>query len=164
MRYDEIRSGLLTFFPTPTTTPGRLNLIRVGEGNALVDYAHNAAAVSGLLDFATRLPASRRIGVVASPGDRRDEDIRNLGRLTSKLDYVIVREDCDRRGRAVGEAASLIKAGLLEGGMSEDRIEIVHDELQAVDRVASMVRDGDLVIILADHVERVVKRLGASLG
>jgi cyanophycin synthetase len=164
MRYDEIRSGLLTFIPSPATTPGRLNLIRVGEGNALVDYAHNAAAVSGLLDFAMRLPAARRIGVVASPGDRRDEDIRNLGKLTSGLDHVIVREDTDRRGRSPGEAAAILRAGLLEGGLSEDRTEIVFDEMEAVDRAASMIREGDLVIILADDVEDVVKRLGGSLG
>ena len=164
MRYDEIRSGLLTFIPSPATTPGRLNLIRVGEGNVLVDYAHNAAAVSGLLDFAMRLPASRRIGVVASPGDRRDEDIRNLGKLTSGLDHVIVREDSDRRGRPHGETAAILRAGLLEGGLPEERIEIVYDEMEAVDRAASMIGDGDLVIILADHVERIVKRLGASIG
>ncbi|HEY2896612.1 MAG TPA: cyanophycin synthetase [Gemmatimonadaceae bacterium] len=164
MRYDEIRSGLLTFIPSPATTPGRLNLIRVGEGTVLVDYAHNAAAVSGLIDFARRLPAARRIGVVASPGDRRDEDIHNLGKLTSGLDYVIIREDCDTRGRPPGQAAGLIRAGLLESGMSEDRIEIVPDELDSVERAASMIRKGDLVIVLADHVERVVKRLGASLG
>jgi cyanophycin synthetase len=120
--------------------------------------------VSGLLDFAMRLPAARRIGVVASPGDRRDEDIRNLGRLTSTLDYVIIREDCDRRSRPPGQAAELIRAGLLEGGMREDCIEIVPDELDSVDRAASMIRKGDLVIVLADHVERVVTRLGASLG
>jgi cyanophycin synthetase len=164
MRYDEIRSGLLTFFPSPTTTPGRLNMIRVGEGNVLVDYAHNAAAVAGLVDFAMRLPATRRIGVVASPGDRRDEDIRNLGKLTAGLDYVIIREDCDKRGRPPGQTADLIRAGLLEGGMTGDRIELVPDELEAVDRAASMIRKGDLVIVLADHVERVVTRLGASLG
>jgi cyanophycin synthetase len=164
MRYDEIRGGLLTFIPSPAMIPGRLNLIRVGEGNVLVDYAHNAAAVSGLIDFAMRLPAVRHIGVIASPGDRRDEDIQRLGKLTSGLDHVIIREDCDRRGRPEGEAAALLRAGLLEGGMTEDRIEIVPDELDAVDRAASMIRKGDLVIVLADHVESVVKRLGASLS
>jgi cyanophycin synthetase len=138
-------------------------MIRVGEGNVLLDYAHNAAAVSGLVDFATRLPAARRIGVIASPGDRRDEDIRNLGKLTSGLDYVIIREDCDKRGRPAGQAADLIKAGLLEGGMSQDRIELVPAELDAVDRAVSMIRKGDLVVVLADRVEDVVKRLGASL-
>ncbi len=164
MRYDEIRSGLLTFFPSPATTPGRLNLIRVGEGSALVDYAHNAAAVAGLIDFAMRLPASRRIGIVGAPGDRRDEDIYNLGKLTSGLDYVIIREDYDLRGRAKGETPGLIRNGLIDGGLPEDRVRIVNDELEAVGTAASMIREGDLVIILADDVEEVVKRLGASPG
>ena len=34
------------------TTPGRMNMIRVrGGGRVLVDYAHNAAAIEGLVDF-----------------------------------------------------------------------------------------------------------------
>ena len=31
MRYDDIRAGLLSFFPSPALTPGRLNLMRVGQ-------------------------------------------------------------------------------------------------------------------------------------
>ncbi len=32
VRYDTIRAGLLSFFPSPSMTPGRLNLLRVGRG------------------------------------------------------------------------------------------------------------------------------------
>src|SRR5215208_3307248 len=76
MRYEDIRSGLLSFFPSPTLTPGRLNLLRVRQGQVLVDYAHNPAAVEGLMDLVKRMPAQRRLGVVTAPGDRRAEDLR----------------------------------------------------------------------------------------
>ncbi|MBA2688253.1 MAG: cyanophycin synthetase, partial [Gemmatimonadaceae bacterium] len=79
MRYDDIRAGLLSFFPSPSLTPGRLNLMRVDKGRVLVDYAHNAAAIAGLMDFVRNLDATRRIGVITAPGDRRDEDLRNVG-------------------------------------------------------------------------------------
>src|SRR5213078_4812469 len=70
MRYDDIRAGLLSFFPSPALTPGRLNLIRLRSGaRAVVDYAHNAAAIEGLLEFVAELPARRRIGVITVPGD-----------------------------------------------------------------------------------------------
>jgi cyanophycin synthetase len=110
MRYDDIRAGLLTFFPSPSLTPGRLNLMHVGHRRVLVDYAHNAAAVAGLVDFAMRLDAGRRVGVVTGPGDRRDEDLREIGRLTAPFDHVIVKEDDNRRGRRAGEIAALARS------------------------------------------------------
>jgi cyanophycin synthetase len=83
MRYEDIRSGLLSFFPSPALMPGRLNLLRVGPGQVLVDYAHNPAAVDGLIDLVRRMPARRRIGVITAPGDRRDEDLREVGHSTT---------------------------------------------------------------------------------
>jgi cyanophycin synthetase len=156
MRYDDIRAGLLSFFPSPALTPGRLNLLRVGRSRVLVDYAHNPAAVEGLLDFVRQLPASRRIGVVTAPGDRRDEDIREVGRLSAALDYVIVREDDDRRGRAPGEIAALVLAGLEEGGLARDRAEVVHAEDAAVARLLDLLGDGDLGVVLAEDVRGVL--------
>ncbi|HVH11993.1 MAG TPA: hypothetical protein VM759_03020, partial [Longimicrobium sp.] len=100
----------------------------------------------------TEIPARRRIGVVASPGDRRDEDIRGLGRLCAGLDRVIVKEDRDLRGRAAGEVAQLIIDGLREGGMHGDSIETVLDEMEAMDRALAELGEGDLVLVLADKV------------
>jgi cyanophycin synthetase len=161
MRYDDIRAGLLSFFPSPALTPGRLNLLRVGRGGArvLVDYAHNAAAVAGLMDFVQHVEARRRIGVIAVPGDRRDDDVRAVGRLAAGLDRVIVKEDDDPRGRQRGEIAELLIAGLVEGGLPRDRVEVVHEELAAVDRLLAELDDGDLGIVLADDVRAVLDRL-----
>src|SRR5688572_26530242 len=128
IRYDDIRAGLVSFFPSPALTPGRLNLMRVGRGRLLVDYAHNPAAVAGLIELVTALDAGRRIGVITAPGDRRDDDIRELGRLAASLDHVIVKEDNDLRGRAPGEVATLMREGLAAGGLANDAVEVVADE------------------------------------
>jgi cyanophycin synthetase len=77
----------------------------------LVDYAHNPAAIAGLMEFVYNLDAARRIGIITAPGDRRDEDLREVGRLSAKLDRVIVREDKYRRGREPGEVSRLIIEG-----------------------------------------------------
>ena len=159
VRYDTIRAGLLSFFPSPSMTPGRLNLLRIGEARVLVDYAHNAAAVEGLMEMVANIPARRRIGVVTAPGDRRDEDIRNVGRLSAGLDRVIVKEDADRRGRAPGEVSGLVIEGLREGGMHGDQIEVVEDELDAVSRAVAELGEGDLVVVLADDVPAVLARI-----
>jgi cyanophycin synthetase len=162
MRYDDIRAGLLAFFPSPALTPGRLNVLRIGRGRVVVDYAHNAAAVEGLIDFAERLEARRRIAVVTGPGDRRDEDLRTLGRLAARLDRVILKEDENGRGRRPGEIAGLIREGLVEGGLAPDRIEEVLDEYDAVRRALALLEDGDLALVLANDVRGVLDLLGAE--
>ena len=162
MRYDDIRAGLLSFFPSPSLTPGRLNLLRVGDARLLVDYAHNPAAVGGLLEVVRELPARRRMGIIAAPGDRRDEDIRQIGRLCADLDLVIVKEDDDRRGRPVGEIAALIGEGLRDGGLPESKIETVLDESEALSRGLSLLEEGDLLFMLADDVRRVLSAVRMS--
>jgi len=159
MRYDDIRAGLLSFFPSPSLTPGRLNLMRVGKGRVLVDYAHNSAAIAGLIEFVENLDAARRIGIITAPGDRRDEDLRSVGRLSSKLDRVIVREDKYRRGREPGEVARLIIEGLREGGMSDDRIEIIYNEGEGLRHAIDQMENNDLVFVLADDVPAVLTQL-----
>jgi len=159
MRYDDIRAGLLSFFPSPSLTPGRLNLMRVGKGRVLVDYAHNPAAISGLMDFVYNLDAARRIGIITAPGDRRDEDLRTVGRLSAKLDRVVVREDKYRRGREPGEIARLIVEGLKENGMKDDQIEVIYDETEGLAHAMSQMEDNDLVFVLADDVPAVLNQV-----
>jgi cyanophycin synthetase len=159
MRYDDIRAGLLSFFPSPSLTPGRLNLLRIGAGRVLVDYAHNPAAVGGLMELAMELPAARRIGVITVPGDRRDEDLRAVARLCAGLDEVILKEDDDRRGREPGEIARIMREGLVEGGMDPARISEVPDELEAMEQALARMRDGDLTVLLADDVPSLLQRL-----
>ena len=158
MRYDDIRAGLLSFFPSPSLTPGRLNVIRLRNGGrVLVDYAHNEAAVEGLMELVSHFPARRRIGVIAAPGDRRDEDIRAVGRTAAsgaKLDVAIVKEDLDLRGRDPGEVANLISDGLRSAGMPGEKIVCIPNEADAVNRAIDMVGEDDLLFILADKVPK----------
>lgn len=159
VRYDEIRAGLLNFLPSPSLTPGRLNYIRLERGAALVDYGHNPAAITGLMDMVMRLDAKRRIGVLAAPGDRRDEDIRELGRLCAVLDGAIVRDDEDLRGREPGETPRLIAEGLRAGGMSPDRITFISEEFPAIDAALAQLEEGHLAVILASDVMGVLDKL-----
>ena len=159
VRYDDIRTGLLSFFPSPSLTPGRLNLMRVGKGRFLVDYAHNAAAVEGLMDFVMGLDARRRIGIITSPGDRRDEDLRTLGRLAARLDRIVIKEDENGRGRPKGEIARVMREGLREGGMRDEAMEEVLDEYEAVEHVMDQLQEGDLAIVLVNDVQGVLELL-----
>jgi cyanophycin synthetase len=159
VRYDDIRAGLLSFFPSASMTPGRLNLLRHGNSRVLIDYAHNRAALTGVMELVRNLPASRRIGAIAVPGDRRDEDIRAVGHLAAGLDYVVVKEDADRRGRAPGETAHLLASALESAGQAPDRIEVILSEPDAVERILHLLGDGELALILADDVPGVLEQV-----
>jgi cyanophycin synthetase len=159
MRYDGIRAGLQSFAPSPSLTPGRLNLTRVNGVRVLVDYAHNPAAIEGLLEVVRHMPARRRIGVVTAPGDRRDEDIREVGRLAAELDQVIVKEDANLRGRKPGVVSGLVNEGLLEKGMQADRIEFVPGEIDAIEHALASAEGEDLVTVLAENVAGVLEYL-----
>jgi cyanophycin synthetase len=164
VRYDTIRAGLLSFFPSPSMTPGRLNLLRVRNAQVLLDYAHNAVATEGLMEVVGSIPAVRRIGVVAVPGDRRDDDIRAVGRHAAALDHVVIKEDADRRGRRAGEVAALIQEGLRSGGLPDDRMEVIPSEPDAVEHVLNELGDGDLAVILAENVSGVLRQISQQQG
>jgi cyanophycin synthetase len=159
MRYEDIRAGLTSFFPSPSLTPGRLNLLRVRQGHVLVDYAHNPAAIEGLMDLAGRIDAARRIAILAGPGDRRDEDLRELGRKAARLDFAILKEDADLRGRRSGEVPALLREGLVEGGMAAERIVVIPKEADAVARGLDMMEEHDLLVIIAVDVPAVLEQL-----
>jgi cyanophycin synthetase len=124
-----------------------------------VDYAHNPAAVDGLMDLVRRMPAHRRIGVITAPGDRRDEDLRSVGRRCAGLDFVILKEDDNLRGRAPGEVARIIGEGLAEAGVSRDRVRTVYTEREAVERALQEMQEQDLVVVLVDDVPAVLEQL-----
>ena len=156
VRWEDIRAALLSFFPSPALTPGRLNLVRLRGGTVLVDYAHNPVAVRGLVELVSALDARRRIGVLAAPGDRRDEDIRAVGKACAGLDRIVLKEDANLRGRSRGEVAALLEEGLRAGGMRPEAIETVFAEADAVSRALALMEERDLVLVLAEDVPAVL--------
>ena len=169
----DIRQGLRTFSTSYYLSPGRLNEIDVDGRTVIVDYCHNAPAMRMLGDFVDRLGESlsasselgrpSRIGVIATAGDRRDDDIRELGEVAAQhFDVVILREDARLRGRKRGEAAALVEVGVrtaMEKGARCRQVEIVLDELTAVRHALSRSNPGDLVILCVDQHQTVLAEL-----
>ena len=170
----DIRQGLRTFSTSYFMAPGRLNMFELDGYRVIVDYAHNPPAVAALGEFVDRLaepsPGGRRplvtgqrIGVMATAGDRRDEDIIELGRIAAAhFDTIIVREDANNRGRPRGETAVLIDQGVRAGMAAGARcttVETVLDELEATRYALDMGHEGDLVVVCVDHANDVWKEL-----
>src|SRR5689334_13270922 len=110
---ENIRQGLRTFTTSFYQAPGRLNIFDEHPFRVLVDYGHNPAAFQAMRDLVERLRPSyqRVIGMASAPGDRRDVDIQEVGAIAGTMfDTLILKEDDDRRGRAPGEIAALMRA------------------------------------------------------
>jgi cyanophycin synthetase len=156
----KIAEALRAFVPSRTATPGRLNVLPVRGGKVVVDYAHNPAGVRGLIDFVVRMDARRRIGVLSIAGDRRDEDMREIGSIFAALDHVVLKEnEAYRRGRPVGEAMRILAEGLESGGLPPQRYEKILDETEAITHALRMIEDGDVVVVLAAEPEKVLEQV-----
>ncbi|HEY1016572.1 MAG TPA: cyanophycin synthetase [Herpetosiphonaceae bacterium] len=167
---ENIRQGLRTFTTSFFQTPGRLNVFDEHPFRVIVDYGHNPAAINGMLDVVRQLPREgRAICVVSVPGDRRDEDAREIGRLlgANTFDYIIIKEDTTLRGRREGEMPGHIKAGLADAGFPEDRVSYTRHERDAVQTALGSAQRGDLLMLFADEPTDVWKQViywGKSRG
>ncbi|KQV57299.1 MULTISPECIES: cyanophycin synthetase [unclassified Caulobacter] len=156
--------ALRGFASSHQDNPGRFN-IHDGHGfRVIVDYAHNPAALRAIGAVVEKLrpSAGRVIGVVSIPGDRRDEDIREMGEISAELfDELIFRERPDGRGRASGAVVAMLSEGALAKGFPEDNLHRVLGEEQAVDLALRSAAPGDLVMIFPTSVERIWRQVEA---
>jgi cyanophycin synthetase len=174
----DIRQGLRSFTTSIYQAPGRLNVFDLDGMKVVIDYAHNPAGLETLGEFIERLThdvprgggpfsasgrANLRVAVVATAGDRRDDDMRQLGRVAARyFDDVIIREDRHARGRPPGQTAQLIEEGVREGisqGARAGNVEVVLDEMEATRRAIDRSRPGDLVVLCVDYATEVYKEL-----
>jgi cyanophycin synthetase len=157
-----IAEALKTFRSGYEDNPGRMNIHETHGLTVIVDYAHNPAALTALGETLVAMrPSHRRvIGVVSTPGDRRDQDLKTMGALGAEyFDHVIFRERPDGRGRGPGEVCRLLREGALEAGCREQDISVVLGETEAMQLALDMGRRGDLVVLLPTGVEAAWKQV-----
>jgi cyanophycin synthetase len=179
----DIRQGLRSFTTSIYQAPGRLNVFELDGVKVILDYAHNPAGLRTLGDFVDRVAfdgavaerpgeaaraANLVVGVIATAGDRRDEDMRELGRVAAHhFDDIIIREDRNPRGRKPGETAELVAQGVHEAMGNDSRagtVEIVLDEMEAARRALDRARPGDVVVLCVDYATEVYKELEKRRG
>jgi cyanophycin synthetase len=161
LKLEDIRHGLRTFDTTFFQAPGRMNIYDEHPFKVILDYGHNPAAVEAMCTLVDRLDVTgRRICVLAAPGDRRDEDIRDIGRIAAgKFDLYICRRDDSLRGREPDEVPSLLREALMAHGTPHDRIAVIPEEHAAVHSALAEAGPGDLVLIFADAITRSWKQV-----
>jgi cyanophycin synthetase len=161
LKLEDIRHGLRTFDTTFFQAPGRMNIYDEHAFKVILDYGHNAAAVEAMCDLVERLEVSgRRICVLAAPGDRRDEDIKDIGHIAAgRFERYICRRDDQLRGRKPEEVPNLLRDALLERGTLAEQILVIPDEQAAVDAALREAEAGDLVLIFGDAITRSWKQV-----
>ena len=124
----EVARGLADFRPTPSTSPGRLNVFRKGSTVVLVDFAHNEASVTALLDVAEGIAAGGAgrtapiTMIVGTAGDRPDDTLRAIGRIAAeRTQRVAIKETLKYlRGRSRASLVGEIRAGIEAAGWTAD--------------------------------------------
>jgi len=149
---EDLRVGLTTFNAGTAQTPGRLNFIEVGDATVLMDYAHNPAGLLGLTKFVTKLPNKYRTILLNVAGDRRDDDIREFGKIAADaFDRIVIRQGHYLRGRPEDEIYRLLQEGIAQSEHTP-QVRIIADSREAIAHAVKNSRKGELVVTLADRV------------
>jgi cyanophycin synthetase len=172
----QIATGLSTFVSDGKTNPLRTNVFDIRGVTVIVDYAHNTAAYTALGEMARALLPRQLVGIVTAPGDRRDSDLLDIGRVCATgFDELIVYESASR-GRPAGDAADLILRGAEEVVGVSDTLHRELDVGEAIRLGLSLCERGDVLVFscgtsLATFVEALGKmdpesaqRIAAQVG
>ena len=150
-----IRSALAGFQSTFEQNPGRLNVHDAHGFRVIIDYAHNAAGLTALGEVVRGLRHryKRSIGVLSIPGDRRDEDLLEMGRIAGSIfDELFFREDPGTRGRPRGEVMNLLEEGAISGGANPEKVHLIAGEAPATAAALTAAGPGELVVITPTDV------------
>ncbi|MBP6748974.1 MAG: Mur ligase [Xanthomonadaceae bacterium] len=148
---ETIRATLTRFGTDHGDNPGRLQRWRLGEVEALLDYAHNPEGLSGLLDIARTLRGDHRMALLlGQAGNREDADIRALAATAMRFrpDRIVLKDiEGYMRGRAPGEVAALLRDELHRHGLDDEAITVRLNEVDAVRDALMWARDGDVLVL-----------------
>src|ERR671921_877116 len=161
LKLEDIRHGLRTFDTTFFQAPGRMNIYDEHPFKVILDYGHNPAAVEAMCELVKRLDITgRRLCVLAAPGDRRDQDIADIGRIAAgRFDRYICRRGDNLRGRRPDEVPKLLRDALLANGVPAEQIIVAPDEQVAVETALHEAEAGDLLLIFGDAITRTWKQV-----
>jgi cyanophycin synthetase len=153
---EDISLSLQTFIPSAAQTPGRMNIFEFKKFKVLIDFAHNPSGYLGVEDYLNSVEASKKIGIIAGVGDRRDEDIRDCAKIAARMfDHIIIRQEKHLRGRKEEELIGLILDGIAQSGKSITH-EIIPKEVEAIKHAINNAQEGTFIVALSDVVTNAI--------
>ncbi len=156
---EKIDSWLKSFVLSIEYTPGRMNLFHYDGIKVLLDYGHNTGAFLELKKYIQNESNRNKIGIIASPGDRRDEDIENIGYISAQMfNDIIIRHDKDGRGRSNDEITSLLKSGILKYN-PDHKYTIISDEKQALLHAMQNAGEDSFIVYFPEDIFGAIEHL-----
>ncbi len=153
---EDISLSLQTFIPSAAQTPGRMNIFEFKKFKVLIDFAHNPAGYRGVEEFLSSVDATKKIGIIAGVGDRRDEDIKECGLIAGRMfDHIIIRQEKYLRGRTEQEIIDIIVSGISEANRNVT-YEIIPLETEAIKHAIDHAEDGSYITALSDVVTNAI--------
>lgn len=154
---EDISLSLQTFIPSAAQTPGRMNIFEFKKFKVLIDFAHNPAGYKGVSEYLSSVEATKKIGIIAGVGDRRDEDIKECATLAANMfDHIIIRQEKYLRGRTEEEIIGLIMQGIKESGKAIT-YEIIAKETEAIKHAIDNAEEGSFITALSDVVTNAIE-------
>ncbi|MDP9957982.1 cyanophycin synthetase [Epilithonimonas hungarica] len=152
-----IALALTTFIPSAQLTPGRLNVFKFKNFKVMIDFAHNPASYEAIEDYLRNVESNKKIGIISGVGDRRDNDIRECGKIAARMfDHIIIRNEKHLRGRTEDEINGLI----IEGIQSVDKsvsYECIPKEIDALKHAMSLAEEGTFITALSDVINNAIE-------
>jgi cyanophycin synthetase len=154
---EDISLSLQTFIPSAAQTPGRMNIFEFKKFKVLIDFAHNPAGYKGVEEYLSSVEATKKIGIIAGVGDRRDEDIKECAKIAARMfDHIIIRQEKYLRGRTEEEIIGLIMEGIAASGKTVTH-EIISKETEAIKHAIDTAEDGTFITALSDVVTNAIE-------
>jgi cyanophycin synthetase len=152
--YSVIRKGLTTFQCNEEQNPGRFNMFDVNGVAVVLDYGHNMDGYKAVVESIKAMCSKRIIGIIGVPGDRLDSNIFQVGKIAGEnFDYIYIKEDIDKRGRMPEEVAKILESGVMTSNFNSNNMEIILDEVEALNKAIDNANPGDLVIVFFEEYE-----------
>lgn len=149
---EDMKAGLSTFIPSPSQTPGRLNIFEFKKFTVLLDFAHNAAGMRALKKFTDTLSATVKVGIIAGIGDRREEDNNEMGAVAAEMfDEIIIRQDKNLRGKTEQEIIGMLQAGIKSVNPKKP-VKVIPKEREAITYALSNAKEGSLIVLCSDII------------
>lgn len=158
-KVSDIRAAMESFLPSVEHTPGRMNLFDFNTYKILVDYAHNPDGLLGIKPFILSTPASIRTGVISGTGDRRDDDIRRMGRIAAAIfDRIVICQERYLRGRTADEISSLLAEGVKEVDVMKP-VTILQNSEEVWNYITTSPAEGELITIISNTVNNAYNKV-----
>lgn len=151
LSFEQIKISLEEFYPCFEDLPGRLNIIEFENFQVMVDFAQNEDAYLELKKFLKKTNYTKKIGIIAASGDRRAEDIRNLGCCVGQIfDEIIIRHNKDKRGRVNEEITELLMEGIEKTKVVP--VKVISEEFSALRYAMVHALPGSLIYCSVENV------------